>query len=330
MGLVCAVHSSAWIHVLSAAESTETGHMTWQQLYNTARHGIVSPADVRAAGIPSSSFYDRVQREGWHSPFPSTYLLPGSSLDARTLIVAAQASIGGFAPAAAWSAAFLHGLVTNAPARVQLWVAAPRRPRASTDLEIRRSHTIRPEHCVDVDGVLVTNFARTLLDLAGSTSLGQLRSFAIDGRHRQQYEAADLVQMAADHPNARGHRNLRSVIEDLEGDGSDSGFEFAAARRLQDVGLPVTDQQLPITTSTVTRLVDLAYTPVKVGIECVGFAYHGTHEQFEADAMRGNQIAEVDDWLLLRLTWRMMLTQWDAFEQILRRTLARRGYRPSI
>ena len=300
--------------------------MSWEQLHASARHGVVSPNEVRAAGVPSSSFYDRVRREGWASPFPSTYLLPGVRPGPRTLIAAAQSSVSGFAPAAAWTAAYLHGLLPNAPQRVQLWVRAPRRPRETDGLEVRRSHTIRPEHCDEVDGLLTTGFARTLFDLAGSTSLSQLRSFAIDGRRRRLYEHGELVLLADDHPNTRGHSDLVQVIQDLDGDGSDSGFEFEAARRLAKAGLAVTDQQLPVVTSSGTRLIDLAYLPAKVGIECQGFAYHGSPGQFEADAVRNNQIAEVDDWLLLQLTWNMFLRQWDWFEHTLRGVLRRRGH----
>lgn len=302
--------------------------MAWNDLYARAtdQHGIVTPDCVRAAGIPSTTFYDRVKRERWGSPYPTTYLLPGAELSQEARIRAAQLWVGGLAPAAAWTAAYLHGLVAAAPSNVQLWVRAPRSPRRSDRLEVRRSRTLIPADCTEIRGLSTTSFPRTLVDLAGSIELEQLRSFAIDGRHRRQYESEELVQLVARHSNAPGHAKLRQILSELAGDGSDSGFEFLAARRLAESGLPADAQQTAVVTNEGVRRIDLAYPVPKVGIECVGFAYHGSRDQFEADVTRGNAIAELDDWLILRLTWRMFFNDWDPFLATLIRVLRRRGH----
>lgn len=302
--------------------------MSWNELYDRAvsQHGIVTPQCVRTAGIPSATFYDRVNREGWRSPYPATYLLPGAELNHEARIRAAQLWVGGLAPAAAWTAAFLHGLVPSPPSSVQLWVQAPRNPRRHPQAEVRRSRTLTAEDVSEVRGIPTTNFPRTIVDLAASTDLAQLRSFVIDGRHRGQCDPNTLAAVLARNGNVPGHHHLVQIVHELAGDSSDSGFEFLAADRLADAGVPVDAQQVEVATLNGRRLIDLAYVPVKVGIECVGFAYHGSRDQFEADALRSNEIAELDDWLILRLTWRMFFSAWDEFLAALVRVLRRRGH----
>jgi hypothetical protein len=66
-------------------------------------------------------------------------------------------------------------------------------------------------------------------------------------------------------------------------------FAIAALKRFQ-VRLPT--QQHPVRArGGRQRRIDLAYGPEKVAIEALGYEYHRLRTRFDADAVRGNELA---------------------------------------
>lgn len=166
--------------------------------------------------------------------------------------------------------------------------------------------------------------ARTLFDLAAVTTIERLRFLTLDARQKDSRVPGELERLVGQWPTARGRGNVRVVLEGLRGDGSDSGFEFVTRRDLEALGYRPEPRQVEVPTPAGRRRIDIPFLPHMIGIECLGFAYHGSREAFESDALRSNDLAEADEWLILRLTWQMRLRHWDRFVASFARAYRRR------
>lgn len=170
-----------------------------------------------------------------------------------------------------------------------------------------------------------TDVARSLADHAGQVELPRLRAIGLDAVQRRLLTPERLREEIAARTRFTGRDRLRQLAHDLGGDGSESGFEFDTRRLLIDAGLCPDPDQARVPTRTGMRRIDIAYRRWRVGIECLGFAYHASAAALQRDASRANAIAALDEWLILRLTWRMLHEQWEAFLGDLRDSLRRRG-----
>lgn len=127
------------------------------------QRGLLTRAQLLAAGVPAARIDERVRTRAWTPVLPRTYLLrPGAEADelrvrAAVLWAGADAVLTGLA--AAW---WLR-MVAAAPATVR--VAAPHRTRV-----LRRPEAVaeprRPVEVVEVRGLRVTAAPVTLVDAA--------------------------------------------------------------------------------------------------------------------------------------------------------------------
>lgn len=302
--------------------------MGWHELNQLiAGTRLLTYADVDACGIPRSTFDDRTRREGWPDrPYPGVIATPGPRLDRRERIRAATLSIRGPVWVGGLSALYLHGVVDAPPTRTLLWVPVGQRASSSRVRQVRRSTLLTAEDSEPVDGIPVVPAAWALHDVAGATTHERLRNLAIDARFKGVMSEEDPVQVLRRDGRFAGRASYQLVVEDLRSDGSDSGFEFTTRDRLTAEGLPPDDAQARLWTPGRPRDVDIAYADYKVGLECEGLRYHGRDEQ-DRDAERSNDIAVLDEWLLLHLTFRMQFGDaWGRVLARLRRALGARGY----
>ncbi len=302
--------------------------MAWRDLLHRAadRHWVVTYEDADACDVPRSTLHLRVRAEQWTTLFPGVFVPPGHEVTGRTLLAAALAWAGDRAAVGGEAALWLHGIVPRLPEEVRVWVPPSCRDfrREANGCRIRRNSRLKAADVVEVDGLRTVTPAQAIFDEA-RRELGWLRNVAIDGRHRGVLDLARLGTLVDRHPTVAGRATLRQVLEDLTEDDSDSGFEHRVRARLIDLGLPPADEQAVVLTAAGTRRrIDVPYLPEHVGIECIGFAYHHTRRQLDQDALRHNEIAELDRWLVLHLTWSMLFDGWPSFVDTLRGALARR------
>ena len=127
------------------------------------QHGLLTRAQLLAAGVPGPLIDERVRTRAWRPVLPCTYVVrPGPSGDelrvrAAVLWAGADAVLTGLA------AAWWLGFVPSAPVPVR--VAAPHRARA-----LRRPEVVadarRPGDVTEVRGIRVTAAPLTLVDAA--------------------------------------------------------------------------------------------------------------------------------------------------------------------
>jgi hypothetical protein len=304
--------------------------MSWQELFELGadHHGVVGPRCAVAAGISVSRFLAWGRRLDLAEPFPKTFLLPGWTDDERSRAFAAALAIGRDAVLTGWTSLAQLELTRSWPATPELLVPANARTLQLPGTRTRWSRVLPESSLLDVGGVRFTDAARSLAQVAGRTSLPRLRAIGFDAVNQGLLDTDKLDREIAARGRFHGRGAIRQLARDLSSDGSESGFEFDARDRLVADGLsPDLEQPRLSTASGRSRRIDIAFSRHLVGIECVSFAYHSSPAHLEADAVRANEIAELDQWLILRLTWRMFYNDWPAFLAQLRRCLAARAQR---
>ena len=144
-----------------------------------------------------------------------------------------------------WSAAAIHGLpiLGSWPERVHISVGAATGGR-STGQIVRHVAPLRGEEVVEVDGILVTSVARTVLDMAGlPEQLGAVvvadRALRLDRFERvpPMVSRDDLERAYAARQPFRTHARVRAVLDFAVGE-SDSALESVSRFNMRAVGLP--------------------------------------------------------------------------------------------
>lgn len=288
------------------------------------RHGVVASTDVRAAGIPRSSFERWRDREKLWRPHPDVTVLPGHPATTEQRLAVAVAGIGRPCAVTGWAAAYLFGLRRSAPSTVDVLVPHGESPRPHEHVRVVETAVFDDVRVDEIAGVAVVAPARFLADLSPKTELDTLLAMAIELRGRGLLGPQDLDRELGLRRRFPGRARFRALADMLREDGSDSGFEHRARGDLTARGMPPDPGQVEVAVSARHRRIDLGYEWALTGVECQGFAYHG-REEFDRDAERHNDFVEDGTWALLELTWTMFLRRWDEFCARLQRVLEARS-----
>lgn len=291
-----------WLHGLAATQG-----------------GLVAVRQGRDWDVAPTTLRTHLDRRGWRQLTSQVWLSPGAPTPTWFRARVAVLHVGPPVALARWSAAALHGLHPPALA-TQLLVPATRRVPRLAHVEALRTRTWRDEEVVAVDGLPVTRMARTTCDLAAVADLDALRRLVTDARQRRLLHLAELVEQLARAGRIRGRRRLARLLVELDVDRFDSEFERLVAAWLRALGRPVVSQY-PLRTPTGVVHLDLALPHARVGIECLGFAFHHERRHLDVDTRRRNAI-ELTGWRVLGLTWDQFTTDRSAFLATLDRAVA--------
>lgn len=166
------------------------------------------------------------------------------------------------------------------------------------------------------DGIIVTDPARTLLDLARFVGDRRLLE-AIECARRQGLTSwSELTATLAKHARRGrpGIRRLRRVISaDIARDEiTDSNLELLVVSLFRERGLPepVLHHRLVDSDGRLLAEIDLAYPALRIAIELDG-SVHRERAVFEHDRPRQNGIV-LQGWIVLRFTWRDLVERPSA------------------
>jgi very-short-patch-repair endonuclease len=274
--------------VLDRLAREQLGHVTLRQALD--------------AGV-SRSTVQRLRRSGrLVAVGATTYRLASAAVGPRSAVMAACLDLD--ATASHWTGGWMRGLL---PARPWVDVTVPKgrstggkRQRASAEVELRvHTSTNLPTSDVLLDGPIpVTSVARTLLDLAALVP-ADLSSMDL----REVVDAAVDRGLASDpwlwwllaERRCRGRNGVACFEEALaarSGLGpTESWLEREVLRILAAGGV-----RLPVTQRVVRRngrfaaRVDFLYEPERIVLEALGYGYHRTPAQMEADTRRANEL----------------------------------------
>lgn len=254
------------------------------------QHGVVSRAQLLAAGISRRQIERRLEREALHVVHRGVYAVGHRALPQEAIWMAAVLAGGAGTALSHWSAASLCRMRPGRGPRSH--VTSPRNRRDSANI-VSHHGTLPPDEATVEQGIPVTTPARTLLDLAPllpSPTLGRMIDAAPphDGPH--------LAELLARYPRKPGAPKLRALLGN-ERPMTRSDCEAHVLHLIDRAGLPRPDVNVVVE----GHEVDLVWWGVRVIAEIDTYVTHGSRLAFELDRERDRKLA-TKGWRVVRIT----------------------------
>jgi len=272
------------------------------------QHGLITRTQLLAAGCSESTLRSALRSGRITSVHPGVYRLVGAPPTPAQLLLAATLRAGPRAAASHRSAAHLWDLRPD-PSRLEVVVPHEVRTRPKGAV-IHRSTELDPNHFTRKGGIPLTKPARTIVDLASVLDRPQLAEVIDRALMRQVVSPLGIRTMIDE--LARCGRRGPAIVRDLL-DNHPLGRE-----RPESVLEPVmaaivqySPKEGRIVYQHTVRFgrrkfrMDFAAPHVKVGIEALGLAEHGTREAVLYDSER-RRILALHGWEILEYTKRDM------------------------
>jgi hypothetical protein len=171
-----------------------------------------------------------------------------------------------------------------------------------------RSGTLEDGDLIRRDQMLCTSPLRTVIDLSGPMSVGDLGKLVDDFLRRKMLTLEELrarVDRTRPAPG-RSVATLRRVLaKRLPGyDPGESELEGRIARIIDAHGLPRPTHQHRVSYGPRRYRIDLAWPDRRLYLEGNGFGWHSLSTDLDGDARRQNELV-LDGWAPIEITWRM-------------------------
>ncbi len=289
--------------------------------------GVFSRGQALSAGITSGQLRHRVERGAWRRLAPGVFGFPGHTDSHRRRCWVALLHAGDDACLSHGTAGLLLGMAPIEGEPVDVTVARGR----SRALEGTRRHRPRqwdPARVRYVDGLPVTDPARTIVDLASELRGPRLERLV---EHAEVERICPVVAVGAELGHVRrrgvpGVRRLESVLDQLgPGDAlprSELERLGDQVRRLAGLPEPVHEHPLPSVSGQV-GFVDRAWREAMLIVEFDGRRWHTRRHQVHKDAQRDLEAAALG-WHTQRLIWEMLRHDPEGTAELLAATYARR------
>lgn len=232
---------------------------------------------------------------------PRVVVIAGSPLTFEQRLSAALLSAGPGAAASHRAAAFLWGLLDEAPVEIVV-------PRGQTpDLRGVIVHQTRDPFVVHQRrGLRVTSPMRALVDLGAVLPAADVED-ALDRALAMRLFSVPAVEWAyaqVARPGRRGSGVLRQVLDRraLADAPPDGLLEPRFARLQRAYGLPPAMFQWHVRFRGKNYFIDFAYPDLRIAIEVDGYGQRATRAAFESDTERQTVLALLG-WTVLRFTW---------------------------
>jgi very-short-patch-repair endonuclease len=256
------------------------------------QHGVISVAQLRAAGVRHDAVRRRVERGELHRLHRAVYAVGHRRISARGWLWAAILACGG--PERAM-------LSHRSAAAVWDLMPQPRITDVTTTRESRsqpgiRVHRGRPKERATIDGLPATSPTGTLLDLATVLTEHRLERVC----HR-----AEQLRLPIGSVEGRGAKRLRRVLERMAGE------EPQITRsELEDRFLALVDSANVPAPRTNARVLgyeaDFLWPDKRLIVETDGAATHLTPAAFERDRARDRKLT-LAGYRVVRFTWRQVV-----------------------
>ena len=242
-------------------------------------------------------------RKLYQPVYPDVYVPRGAEPTAEQRARAAWLWSGGRAVVAGQSAASAARREMGRPAGPAELVSENRRPPR---LIVVHSDMLLRDEVTDVEGIAVTNAARTAFDIGRRTS----RSLAVQRldalANATDLKTADVDAVIAQHKGARGIRRLRRILSLVDG-GSESPQESRTRLVLIDAGLPKPETQIRVCNEygDFVGRVDMGWREWLVAVEYDGSQHWTDPQQRRRDIERLAELADCG-WIIVRVSSDML------------------------
>ncbi len=178
--------------------------------------------------------------------------------------------------------------------------------------------TLHPADRTRRHEIPVTSAARTLLDLAATTTTNEIDRALNEAEVQRRVSLHSLNEQFSRYPTHRGTAALKEAMR------ADPAFTRSEAeRRALDL---IRRARLPPPEANVIvegHEVDLLWRAEKIVVETDGYAFHSSRRSFERDR-RTDQALTAAGYRVIRITWRQLTDEPEAVVATLSRALAER------
>jgi very-short-patch-repair endonuclease len=262
------------------------------------QHGVVSQAQLAAAGLTRQAIMRRVQAGRLVRLHHRVYAVGHTALTRHSHLAAAVYACGPKALASHRAAAGLWGVLRGAQ---PIEVTAPRSRGPRDGVVVHRSRSMTDEDRAVIDGIPVTSVARTLVDLADLLTEKRLADAVHEAEVRRVFDLTKIERVLDRLPGRKGRHRLRRVLAayaDVQ-----PFTRSRAERRVLALCVNYGLQRPQANLWIAGYEVDFYWPEAKLVLEFDGAATHLTRRAFYADRARDRALA-AQGIHVVRATWR--------------------------
>jgi hypothetical protein len=261
--------------------------------------GVVSLADLRAAGLSANAVAHRVRGGRLHPLHRAVYAVGHPAPPSEGRFLAAVLACGPGAALSHVSAAALWDLVPWDGRRPEVTAAAC---RAHPGIRTHRSALLDATDVTRHRGIPVTAPARTLLDVAAALDERALRRAVREAQARYRVTVGQLRAVLDRHAGRRGARALARIVATGPAP-TRSELEDVVLDLVLDAGFPHPQVNVPLVVGGRLLVPDFRWPDARVIVEADGAAWHEGSVAREDDAGRQALLERCGE-RVLRVTWR--------------------------
>ena len=257
--------------------------------------GVVTRAELRAAGLSGAQITHRLARGDLIPVFPGVYRVGHRAPCLEAHYLAAVKACGEGAALSGLAAAHLWGITKQQPRVPEVTAPTERR------IEGIRTHRARggldPREVASFEGIPLTTVARTLVDVAASLEPAVLAVACHEAGGRHGTTPREIEAVLARRPNARGANRLRRVLH---------GETKVALSRLEALFLELV-RKAGLQPPEMNRLaggrrVDCRWPQYGLTVELDSYRFHNSRHAWEQDRKREREAYARGD-NFRRFTW---------------------------
>jgi very-short-patch-repair endonuclease len=252
------------------------------------QHDVIALEQLRALGLENGAIDVRLAA-GWLTPLHRGVFAVGRRRPTREgRFLAAVLACGPGAALSHRSAAVLLGLLPDDGVRVDVTIATRNGRRRRDGIAVHRPRRApTDEEVTVVDGIPVTSWARTLLDLAAVVPQRRLARALERSEELRLFDLPTIEGLLAAHCGRRSAVRVVRALELWDPVPTRSELERMFFALCAEHGLPRPQVNTPIGDLTV----DFTWPGSSLVVETDGYATHGTRAAFERDRARDATLA---------------------------------------
>jgi hypothetical protein len=242
------------------------------------QHGVVTRRQLLDAGISAHEVKRRVRRGQLLREYRGVYRVGHRAPSVEARYLAAVLACGEGALLSGQAAGYLLGLLKGRAPAPEVTAPSERRVKG---LRTPRERGLGRRDAMSWRGIPVTTVARTLVDLAASTTVDELARACHEAGVKHGTTPAHVQAVLGRRPNSPGAPKLKAV---MRGDVhiTLSTVEDAFLARLRKEGLPLPKTNRPAG----GRRVDCRWPTKRLTVELDSYRYHRSRHAWELDRRR--------------------------------------------
>jgi len=266
------------------------------------QHGVVARRQLLATGESTEAIDHRLRDGRWQSVHRGVYAPGHQQLTQRGYWLAAVLAVGPDSVLSLRDAGALRGVRSSPRSRID--VTSPRRARSRRGIEVHQGR-LHPDDITVIDGIPVTSWARTMLDLAEVLRPDDLQRVWEQSERMELIHTGALNAVVQRNPGRHGLRHLLPLLDlNVEVEArTKSPLEGRFRDLLRREGLP-----LPAPNVVVEGFeVDGHWPGTKMIVEIDSWTFHRSRRSFQEDRRRTLTL-QVAGYEVLRITDELMKT----------------------